>query len=182
MSLRKNNSGFTRTPSLASLRIRNKDSKMPNLVSGFTLLETMITIGIVFLIMSFGILVTTDSYKRTIFRSERSILVSALSRARERSMNNYFQSPSGLCYDNSNPKSPTYVLFRGLTYSPSPNNEQIAGNAGVTVSSTPNIFPCSLGGVVFLQLSGDTQTVQIAITKDGRTSLISLNHAGQIDW
>ncbi len=39
--------GFTRTPSLASLRVRNRSYVMPNLVSGFTLIELLVVIAII---------------------------------------------------------------------------------------------------------------------------------------
>lgn len=149
---------------------------------GFTLLETMVVIGIFMIIMAFGLLATQDSFKGTIFRSERVTILSVLERARSRSMNNYMNTFHGACFENANPSKPRYVNFSG-TYSPSnPNNEYLDASPAVSIISTPDIFSCANGGIIFSQLSGKTSNVNIAYSEDGRTSTISTNLHGRIDW
>lgn len=155
----------------------------PNYQSGLSLIEIMVVIGIFVLIMSLGLVTTFSSFKGTIFRSERSTLVSVLDRTRSRAMNNYYESSHGVCYDNSSPNSPNYIIFRGNTFvSGSPTNETLSSSPAVAITSSPNTFLCSSGGIVFSQLTGNSPAVSITLTEDGKTSVVSTNIVGRIDW
>ncbi len=150
--------------------------------SGFSLIETVVVIAIITTILSFGLISTFDSLKGTVFRSERYNILSALERARSRSMTNYFGKSHGACLDISVPAKPKYIIFQSPYLSSNSSNEYLDENPAVTITSTGNVFSCTNGGIVFSQLSGKTNVVDITITEESRTSNISTNIVGRIDW
>ena len=152
-----------------------------NYKSGLTLVEIIVVIAIIGLILILGLFISFDSYRRYIFRSERTTLVSVLSRARSRAMNNIFETPHGVCYDQSSKK---YVIFRGNTYSPTnPTNESVSSNQSAIINPVPNSFLCSVGpGLIFSQLSGNSSTMDIIVTESNASSTISINPEGTINW
>lgn len=160
------------------------DSGEPKLAHfGFTLIEIVVAIAILGLILSFGLLATMDSYRGYVFRSERSTLVSVLSRARNESLANIDQQAHGVCYDST---SHSYIIFRGGGYIASTANVVIAGNPGVNISAPASFF-CNPGsGFTFTQLSGATtavsSTYDIGIIQNNRTSTTSINYEGTINW
>ena len=153
---------------------RHKNTK-PKLVSGFTLVETLVVVGLMVLLLATGLFLGVDTFKNYTRRSERDVLVSVLTKARSRAMNNMYQTPHGVCRDSSS----NYVIFRGSTYiGGASTNEEIPGNSAVTISGLPL---CSSGGVLFSQLAGTTTDLTITITQDSRTSTIEVNEEGRIN-
>lgn len=132
--------------------------------------------------MSFGLLASLDSLHGTIFRSERLNVVSVLERVRARAMSNYMEVSHGVCLDEVAPTSPKYVLFQKTYSAGNPENEHLEANPTVKITSTSNLFSCNAGGIIFSQLSGKTSNVDITISENGRTSVISTNIAGRVDW
>lgn len=148
---------------------------------GFSLIEIIMVIALLTTIMSFGLLATFDSLNGTIFRSERLNIVSVLEKARSRSMTNFFEVSHGACLDTSTAK-PRYVNFRSPYSTLNATNEYTDANPAVSINSTSNLFSCTSGGIIFSQLSGKTSNVDVTIVENGRTSVISTNIAGRIDW
>ncbi len=129
--------------------------------------------AIVTLLVGFGLGINIDTYKGYLFRSERSILVSTLERARSRAINNFYETTHGVCYI-----APNYIIFRGTTCAEgAPSNEVIPENSVVTVTGLSQASP-----VIFDQLSGRTAEKQITLTGGGRTTEISINSEGTINW
>ena len=142
-------------------------------MKGFTLIEVLIVIAIVTILVGLGLNINIDTYKGYLFRSERSVLVSTLERARSRAMNNYFETTHGVCYI-----APNYIIFRGTTCAEgSPTNDVIPENSVVNVSGLSASFP-----VIFEQLSGRADEKEITLSEGGRTSVISINSEGTINW
>lgn len=162
---------------------KNKNGPALSLPNGFTLIEIMISIGIMAIILALGLFLSFDAYRGYIFRSEQAVLVSALEHARSRSITNYFESSHGVCYDNS---AKNYVLFRGTSYSnPGLVREPIESSSGVIVSSSPAKFLCSAGGVAFEQLTGKIvggTAIDMVLTQNSKTSTTSINYEGTINW
>ncbi|MFZ2621120.1 MAG: GspH/FimT family pseudopilin [Minisyncoccia bacterium] len=146
-----------------------------NLNKGITLIEVIIVIAIIGLIISLGTVVSFGSYQKYYFRSENTILVSILMRARSRAMSNSYESPHGVCY-----VSPNYIIFRGtICNSVLGTNELIPANTEIAnLSNFSGTFPT----VVFTQLSGITTTATIHITDGISTQDITINNEGVIDW
>ncbi len=134
------------------------------------------------LILSLGLLVNTNSLVNTFFQSEKSIILSSLQKARNRSMTNYHETAYGLCFDNADPGEPEYVLFQA-PYSPNKKtNEYVEANKAVIISSVPDKFLCMDGGIIFSQLSGRSSAVTIDISEDQKKTEISINQSGRINW
>jgi prepilin-type N-terminal cleavage/methylation domain-containing protein len=147
---------------------------------GFTLIEIVVAIAILGIILSFGLIVSLDSYRGYIFRTERSTIVSVLTRARNKSLANINQQPHGACYDDLNKN---YVIFDGSSFAVATNPTTVQANPSVSIASNPNIFLCGSNvGVVFAQLIGTTTRVDIGITQNNRVSTTSINYEGTINW
>ena len=149
---------------------------------GFTLIEILISLAIMGLILSLGLLVNTNSLVNTFFQSEKTVILSSLQKARNRSMTNYHETAHGLCFDNADPGKPKYVLFQA-PYSPNKKtNEYLEANKAVRISSVPDQFLCMDGGIIFSQLSGRSSAVTIDISEDQKKTEISINQSGRINW
>ncbi|MBT9168081.1 MAG: hypothetical protein DDT19_01426 [Syntrophomonadaceae bacterium] len=140
---------------------------------GFTFFEILVVTGLFSVLIALGLFMSMETFRGSIYRSEQATVVSVLQKARSRAMANIDQSPWGVYYD---PIANAYFIFRGGSYTPGATNEKIPGNAAVTVTG---LF---LPGVVFSQLSGTTTATTTAVVQDGRTSTISINYEGAINW
>lgn len=147
---------------------------------GFTLIEIIISVSIMTAIFALGIFMSVSSYQGYIFRSETSILTSALERARSRSMSNISESPHGVCFI-----SPNYIIFEGTVCDTSSSSEKIPAGASVNISGISDSSP-----VVFEQLSGRLSPALpnpnderiIEIEQNGKVSILSINNEGRINW
>jgi len=150
--------------------------------SGFTLIEMLIAIAILIMIFSFGIFLSINSYKGYIFRSEKSVLLSVLERARSRAINNMFESNHGVCF-----VSPNYIIFIGNSCIPGePTNETISANTSLKISglseSSPIVFE-QLTGKITPQISPYSDEYIITLEQAGRVpETISINNQGRISW
>src|ERR1044072_4262622 len=86
---------------LHSISIRNR---------GFTLIEILITIGLIGLIAALGLFISLNFYKNYSFRSERNVIVSILQKARSQSMDNIDEQRHGVHFFINGGKL-TYLLF-----------------------------------------------------------------------
>src|SRR5437870_6082014 len=138
---------------------------------GMTLIEIMVAIAILGIILSLGLIISFDSYRGYSFRSESSVVVSILERARSRALNNFYQSPHGVCYDSTNKN---YVLFRGSSFGSAVAQETTPANPSVTISpsSAASFFCSSNQGIVFSQITGDflSARADIVLVQNNRTS------------
>jgi len=140
---------------------------------GFTLIEILVVVAIIGLIISVGLTLDLNSFKRDIFHSEESIILSLLEKARSRSMTNYYQTTHGLCYI-----APNYVIFRGTTCT-AVGSEISPANAVVASASN---FSTTFPTIVFTQLTGTTTAATIHITDGVKSADIILNNEGTINW
>lgn len=145
---------------------------------GFTLMEILVVVGLLAIIGGFGMFLSMETYRATIFKDDRSILISALYKARSQSVNNMCFGAG--CTDGVSHgvhiENGAYTVFQGTTYTVGDtNNEVIQGSPSVTVGG--------LTDVVFTKLSGETIAGTITLTNgDGHTSTITLNSEGMISW
>jgi len=158
---------------------------------GLTLVEILVVIAIFGMILFFGLIINLNSYKASIFRSERFVLVSLVSKARNKSINNINESRWGICFDNTNPLKPKYILFQGDDYLSAINKQNTESNPVVIITPLPSIFSCTTGpGIVFDQLTGKlypqlsphTTEFVVSLTENTRISNISINNEGRINW
>lgn len=140
--------------------------------AGFTLIEILITVGILTILSGVGLFLSMDFYRGYSFNYERNLLVSILQKARSESMANINQSAHGFYYDGSN-----YIIFEGNSYSAgNPKNKIFPSAKSVSVICSPS---CE---IVFQQLSGDATAADITISGNSKTTIISLNEEGRINW
>ena len=161
--------------------IFNPDNMNANLYNkGISLIEVVVVIGILSVILSLGLVMSLDSYRGYLFRSERTILVSILSKARSQAMGNFFQSPHGVCFDDL---TKSYIHFKGTHFVlGDPKNELTPSNDAISISAVPS-FSCAVnGGVVFSQIAGTTTPTQIVMNEDANVAIISINYEGTISW
>lgn len=154
---------------------------------GFTLIEILIVMALLGLIMGLGLFMSMDAYRGYSFRSESSVVVSVLEKARSRAMNNMYGTAWGVCFDSANK---AYVTFRGVAYTPgAATNESLPAQAGVTISSlpvcgapSPIVFQ-QLTGKLFPQLTPATSIITLTVVEGGHTSAsITINNEGTINW
>jgi len=141
--------------------------------AGFTLIEIVVMLGLFAIIATFGLAIGTDTYRRTIFDSERTAIVSLLQKARNQSMNNINEKEHGVFIDADN----GYILFEGNSYVPgNPQNQEVP-KSKVTQITTGD------AEVVFKQLSGEVLSPTTITLKDGlKEGDITINAAGGIVW
>lgn len=141
-------------------------------IRGFTLFEIMIAVGLITIIGSLALFVSMDFYRSYNLDAEMETIISLITRARGRAVNNIDASPHGLFINED-----SMTLFRGESYL-------------LRDEDSDEVFPRShaftiegLDEVVFDQLTGEASaTGTITISGQGRTAIIEINHEGRIDW
>jgi prepilin-type N-terminal cleavage/methylation domain-containing protein len=146
---------------------------------GFTFIELLIVVALVGTILSFSIVMGTDSIARGSVKEERDLLVSLiLTGARARAIANVHGTAHGVHVDTD---AEEYVLFEGITYTPeSPTNRAIPfAHTHVSVTHSEE-----MPDIVFEALSGNVRHGAGIITiAHNEISLdVTLNEVGQIDW
>src|SRR6185369_13613670 len=140
---------------------------------GVTLIEIIIVVSILIVIISFGMTIDLSTFKRDTFLEEQSKIVSILERARSRAMANVFESKHGVCYNTD-----SYVIFHDGSCDKSDEDEVIPANTDIATNPR-TIFPSS---VIFDRLTGNTSPVTIHITDGTKSSDITINSKGAINW
>lgn len=148
-------------------------------MKGFSLIEILVVMAILMLILGLGLMTNMDSYRRYMFQSENKNLISSLAKVRSESLTNKNQSPHGICFEEAQKK---LVLFQGPSYAVRVSPIFIDLNPLTSVSSTPNNFLCTNGGIIFSQLSGTTTPIEIVINQYQKVSTTTINYEGRIDW
>jgi prepilin-type N-terminal cleavage/methylation domain-containing protein len=138
---------------------------------GFTLIEILVVSGVLTLLFFAGSFLDIGSYGRGLISREEELLVSILSKARSRAMNNVYETEHGVHID-----SDTYVLFRGSSYSAlNSTNEPLEKNSNISIAG--------INDIVFKQLSGEAGTSGVITLSDNLGSrTITISKSGLIDW
>lgn len=145
------------------------------LSAGFTLIEVLVVIGILMMIIGLGLLVSFDSYRGYLFRSERSVVVAVLERARSKAMNNIHQCSWGARYDSAQKQYIIYNTACTPAAMDETKNETIpAGGSAEVLGFNP---------IVFNQLSGAAAPMTITIKAAGHADEnVEINSEGRINW
>ncbi len=156
------------------------NKKIKNKKGGFTLIETVIVLGVITIAAGTLMFVDLTSYNASQFQSATNNLISVLQTARASSLNNVDQSAHGVAiFPIDHPTS--YVIFEGSSYSAryAPKDEIIDSGYAVDLGNG------SLKEIVFDQLSGDVDANGSIVLIDHVRKLsftISVNYEGRISW
>jgi len=146
---------------------------------GLTLIEIIVVIGLLAIIAGSFSFINLDSWRASIFRGERNLLVSVLQRARSQSINNVCLGsgctdgqPHGVAIQDDR-----YIIFQGPSFATRDTAVDEVINANSLVSHT------GLAEIVFEQLSGSASPAGDINLKDiVRTAAISVNSEGALNW
>lgn len=151
-----------------------------NTQRGITMIELLVVFALVAIVGGFTLLVSMDTLRASVSRSDRDLIVSTLQRARSQAMNNVCVGSGctdgkahGVKIDVVNKK---IILFQGATYvAGDPANAEFELNTN-TITGADEI--------VFQQLSGNTAAqTKTTVTDDrGQASEITVEPWGQIVW
>lgn len=141
-------------------------------MKGFTLIEFLISVAIIFSISSLGLFIGMDFYKSSSLNSERHIAISILQKARNLSMANINEVKHGIYLD-----ADKYTIFQGENYSSrDPAYDEI-------ININPMITKSGLQEVVFEQLTGKPSAIgNIILSNIIRSIAISIENEGRINW
>lgn len=149
---------------------------------GFTLIETLIVIGIIGFVAVIGVIVGLDTYQRYVFRSDLDKTAALLQKARSSAINNVDEKSYGVRFlDATNPDH--LILFRtASTYAA----RDVSYDYKIAKSKTViyDLTLCPGDQVVWSQLYGLTTPTDCKIDiKDGvKTSRIEINAQGGINY
>jgi prepilin-type N-terminal cleavage/methylation domain-containing protein len=140
---------------------------------GFTLIEVMITLGLLAAMASATIIMGVDGISRSVAIGERDAVVTLLETARTEALTNIDGKAHGVHIDATN-----FTLFTtASTYAlrDTTKDRPYARTTGVTVSP-------SSADIIFTQLSGTTTAITLTFTDIGNSASVDINIEGRIDW
>jgi prepilin-type N-terminal cleavage/methylation domain-containing protein len=149
--------------------------------SGFTLVEVLITMGILGLAVGITASLTMNDYYGRDFRTERQLAVSLLQKARAQSIANINQSQlgHGLFIDTANSQ---YVLFEPDPLLPLPGYDSSASSNQYITFFSAKVTHEDMTHVIFSPIDGKATFFGGDLSLDGGKSIISINDEGQITW
>lgn len=139
--------------------------------------------GLVLMVVAFGLIVSFDDYRGFTFRNERDIVVNVIQKARSQAINNmcfgagctdgkahgvYFGIPG------------QYVVFQGTSYA----TRDTAVDEVIEAKDAAAVLT-GLSSVVFNRLRADTVTTggtTLTVTQGVRSSVITVEPEGRIWW
>ena len=155
----------------------SKHTKKGGAGRGFSLIETIIVMGLIGIFAGIGLQVGIDTFERGLARTDRLLALSALREARAESMNNVCMNtncsapvPHGVYFEENK-----ITIFEGASYS------ERYTHADITIPFSSPQTICNTSVVIFAPGTGDTASTTLSlIGKDNREITISLNSQGGI--
>lgn len=147
--------------------------------NGFTLIEVLITLGLIAIVAVIVSVVDINNFRGDSFRTEVSTIGTALQTARANSFNNINQKKHGVAFNPAGING--YVIFEGDTYA----SRDVTKDVVLSPSYSISFSPSSPSEVVFSQLSGDANyngDITLTDTQRGVSSKININNEGKIEW
>ena len=170
-SIPKGRGGFTPTPE-QEVRSVEREALSSRLVSGFTILEVSIVIGLFAILITLGLLLSMDVWHGSSFQSEQDIVLSLLYKARSRAVSNINESNHGLYIDELNQQ---YILFEGPDYASAVATTSFDMGNGLDFSpDSPEI--------VFIARTGITDDESFTMSGQGKSRTFDINPEGGITW
>lgn len=145
---------------------------MHNFERGFTTMEILLVLAIVTILAGLGLFLDVNILRSNIFGSDVNGIVDSIRRSRSEALNNVNNSAHGVKILTG-----SYVLFEGPNYASRivSKDQVIPVKAGMVFSG--------LDEAVFVQLSGEsTASGSIIVTEGLKTSVITINYDGGVNW
>ena len=143
------------------------------------MIELLVVMGMFLFAADFALFVSVDTLRGSAYRSDRSILITALQRARAQAMNNECFVIS--CVDGKRhgvkilPNS-TMVVFQGATYATRDTAADAVFSLGIATTTGASEF-------VFSQLAAtSTGGAVTVVDQNGHTSIVTVGAEGSIIW
>ena len=140
---------------------------------GFTLIETLIVIGIIGFVAVVGVIIGIDTYQRYNIRSDLDRAAVLLQKARSSAINNVSEISHGVYLGDSG----AFILFRGINYAGRLPQFDLRIDKNPVVTITP---PAS--EIVFAPLSGASSNSTLTVSDGVRSLTIEINNEGRINW
>lgn len=140
---------------------------------GFTLLEVMISVGILALVAGSAMMFMGNFLSQSNLRSEHTLVLSLVKQARTLSLANRNRKAHGVKILSS-----TYVLFEGWSYAGRDASLDLSYNRDTSVMIT------GPSEIIFYTLSGRSGTTALTFGHASTTTTyaININTEGSIDW
>ncbi len=146
--------------------MKSPNTYAPHNTTAFTLIEILIVVSIFSALAGMGLVMSMQTFRSGIHRSEVETVVSLLQKARSRALAHSEQSSWGVCY-----VAPNYLLFKGSVCT------------GIETTPANTSFPASFSAsVIFSALSATTTGAVITVTEKGQVRTITVNGEGMIVW
>ena len=145
-----------------------------NFKNGFSLIEILIVLGVMTLILSFGLSLNFDSLNSSRFISEEKMFLGFLRISRSRALNNLGNSPHGLFVDDN-----SFILFQGDSLEDDTESHEIfSRNKSISIEKD-NVSEFS---IVFEKLTAEVlEESEIKISDNRTENIININSEGRID-
>jgi Tfp pilus assembly protein FimT len=152
-------------------------SSLHNYRTGFTAVEVLVIMGMLALVGGFSLIVSLDSYRGSSFRSDRTIFIAVLQRARAQAMSNIC---NGTCTDGAahgvKVSGKSLVLFQGSSYASRDTDWDTEFSMNLAEASGDD-------EIVFAPLSGNASYATTTLADSmGHVSTTTISSAGQITW
>ncbi|MEK7583204.1 MAG: prepilin-type N-terminal cleavage/methylation domain-containing protein [Patescibacteria group bacterium] len=141
--------------------------------SGFTLVEVLISMGIMLILFGLTTPFTIRFYRRYQVITERNLLLSLLRQARTQSFAGAGSTDHGVHIASA---SYTYTLFEGTSYVARDQSKDQVFEMSTNVTMT------GPSDILFKYLSARTSSVSLTFDNGTRQEKIYVNKEGRIDW
>jgi len=146
---------------------------------GFSLIETLVVVGMLALLASVSMVVGVQAFSRSSVKDDRDLLVGVLQKARSEAMHDVCTTEGcvGPSAFGVHINSREIVLFEGTSYNPQDSHSEsfVAESAATHFSGTSNI--------VFAATSGDAASTSITVSNGTEVvSTVTIGTLGQISW
>ena len=142
---------------------------------GFTLVETLVAMGIIFILIGLGMFFSFGFYQSYLLETEKNIVASLLRKARGQSLANLGQTKHGVYLDFAGGR---YIVFEGNDYaSRNQDLDEVIFQGSKTVQLS------GAAEIVFETLTGSlTENKEITIADSRQAITVVINQQGGINY
>lgn len=138
---------------------------------GYTLLELLVVVAIVFALVGVALPIGLDFYNQYLLTEERDNLVQVLRKARSEAMANINQKPHGVAF-----LANQYVLFQGASYASRDTDwDRFYNHSGKVSLDAP-------AQIIFSHLEGASASSTVSLSDASQKVEIKVSDEGRISW